>query len=73
MNVKELINELKTLPANAQVMVQGYEDGYDIVKSVRQITVAKNLKAQEWNGEYEEAEKNDKDAVSAMVLLGNRR
>lgn len=73
MNVEELIKKLQKLPADAQVMVQGYEDGYDAVYAVKEIPVIENLKAQEWNGEYEKAEKNDKSAISAVVILGNRR
>lgn len=30
MNIKDLIEKLKTFPAGAQVLVQGYEGGYDI-------------------------------------------
>ncbi len=73
MNVKDLIDKLKTLPADALVLVQGYEDGFDAVKAIRQIKVAKKPDAREWNGEYEEAEKNNKNAVSSVVILGNRR
>ena len=73
MTVKELIDKLKTLPANAPVMVQGYEDGYDAVKSIREIRIIKNSGAQDWNGEYEEAGGDDKNAVSAAVIMGNRR
>ena len=73
MKVKGLIDNLKALPAEAQVLVQGYEDGYDSVISVRKLTVISNPAAEDWNGEYEEAEKAGKGVISAVVILGNRR
>ncbi len=73
MKVKDLIDKLKTLPADAQVLVQGYEDGFDSIKTVKEIATAKNSDARDYNGEYEEIGKDSKDAVSAVVILGNRR
>lgn len=73
MKVSELIDALKTMPADAQVLVQGYEDGYDNIKVVRQIPVAKNPKDHDWSGEYDDADETDKKAFPAVVILGNRR
>lgn len=74
MKVSEFIDVLKTMPADAQVLVQGYEDGYDNIKTVRQIPVVKNPKNHDWSGEYDDSLKeNDKKAFPAVVILGNRR
>lgn len=73
MNVKDLIEKLKTFPAGAQVLAQGYEDGYDSIKSVNEAAVAKNPAAADYNGEYEDAETGAKGAIKAVVIMGNRR
>ncbi len=73
MKVKDLIDKLKSFPADAPVMVQGYEDGYDAVKVVREVSVTKNSTAEDWNGEYEEASAGGKNSISAVVILGKRR
>ena len=73
MTVKDLIDKLKTLPADVPILVQGYEDGFDGIRTVQEITVARNPDAADYNGEYEEADKKDKDAAPAVVIWGNRR
>ncbi|MGI6240490.1 MAG: hypothetical protein ACOYJW_00950 [Candidatus Omnitrophota bacterium] len=70
MKVKELIEKLKALPAEARVLVQGYEDGFDNVVAVKEISVAKRADAADYNGEYEESDQN---AETAAAILGNRR
>ena len=69
MKVKDLIVKLKAFSADAQVMVLGYEDGFDGIKTVKLITVVKNPKAAFYNGEYEETEKG----AASVVIMGNRR
>ena len=73
MKVKDLIDKLKTFSADAQVLVQGYEDGFDGIRTIKEITVARNPNAKDYNGEYEETDKKDKNAAPAVVILGNRR
>ena len=58
MTVKELINILETMPQNALVVTEGYEDGYDRVKDVSVICVSENPQKDWWNGKYiEECQK----------------
>ena len=52
MTVKELINILETMPQNALVITEGYEDGYDMVKDVSVICVSENPQKDWWNGKY---------------------
>ena len=73
MKVKDLIVKLKTFSADAQVLVQGYEDGYDSIKIVNEIIVTSNLSAADYNGEYEESAKGSKGSTPAVVIMGNRR
>ena len=54
MTVKELINLLTTMPQDALVVTEGYEDGYDTVKKVSVIAVEEN---------------STKDETSKVVLL----
>ncbi len=74
MTINELIEKLKTFPDDAHVLVQGYEDGFDNIKVVRQIPVVKNPKDHDWSGEYDEPMgENDKNTFPAVVIFGNRR
>lgn len=71
MKVSELIDALKTMPTDAQVLVQGYESGYDDIVRLEERPVVKNADTNDWDGEYDDAE-ND-SATKAVVILGNRR
>jgi len=59
MTVKELINILATMPQDALVVTEGYEDGYDVVKDVSVICVSENPQRNWWNGKYVELEKEE--------------
>ena len=52
--------------------MQGYEDGFDGIKTVRELSLRKNLDARDYNGKYEEATEGE-TSISAVVILGNRR
>ena len=52
MIVKELINLLTTMPQDALVVTEGYEDGYDTVKKVSVISVEENPLKDWWVGKY---------------------
>jgi hypothetical protein len=73
MNVKDLIEKLKTFPAGTQVLVQGYEGGYDDIARIDEKTVIKDPEAAEYYGEYDDAENSGKGAVESVVITGNRR
>ena len=59
MTVKELINILETMPQDALVVTEGYEDGFDVVKDVSVICVSENPQKDWWNGKYVEIEKEE--------------
>ena len=52
MIVQQLIEILKTYPADALVVTEGYEDGYESIKKVALIQVEENKDKEWWNGRY---------------------
>ena len=52
MTVSQLIQQLQTLPQDALVIIEGYEDGYDTIKNVSLIPVAENPKQEWYLGKY---------------------
>ncbi len=76
MNVKELIEVLGEYPAEMRVVVQGYEDGYDDVKSgcVKQRQVKLNAGKEDWVGDHMDFDlaydlKEDGDVIEAVVAI----
>jgi len=52
MTVSELIDKLQTMPPDALVVSEGYEDGYDSIKVVSVISVEENPQKQWYLGKY---------------------
>lgn len=52
MTVKQLIEELQKHNPDKLVLVSGYEEGYDILESVREIKVKHEPTDKFWKGEY---------------------
>ena len=71
MNVKELINILETMPQDAMVVTEGYEDGYDTVKNVSLIDVEENQQKDWWNGKY--VETKNSDAIEVVLLYAGTK
>jgi len=63
MTVKELMESLRQFSADTQIVVHGYEDGYDEATDVRRMTATRHGAAEWYNGEYDESE------VGASVVL----
>ena len=59
MTVKELINLLTTMPQDALIVTEGYEDGYDTVKKVSIIGVEENPLKEWWVGKYSDGKAMD--------------
>jgi hypothetical protein len=55
MTVNELINILTTMPQDALIVTEGYEDGYDTVKKISVISVEENPVKDWWVGKYTDA------------------
>ena len=52
MTVKDLTNLLATMPQDALVVTEGYEDGFDTVKTISIISVEENPQKDWWYGKY---------------------
>jgi YgiT-type zinc finger domain-containing protein len=74
MTVSELIEHLHRFPQDMPVFVQGYETGWDRIHALREAPVLPFKKAQEWDGEYKEANefRNPGEPFSAVLIEGRR-
>jgi hypothetical protein len=71
MTVKELTNILATMPQDALVITEGYEDGYDAVKNVSVIKVEENPQKEWYVGKYIDSTKSE--AVSVVLLYSGTK
>jgi hypothetical protein len=67
--IAELQAILAQYPPDTLVMVQGYEGGYEFLKTVELAPVKLNVNTEWFYGKHEIAENNDGDA-HAVLLLG---
>ncbi len=65
MIIEELIQQLQRYPKNSRVIVQGYEDGYDEVSTVTEISIQPNTSHEWYNGKYI----NSDNATSETAVL----
>ena len=75
MTVEELITQLKALPPDTPVLVEGYETGFDDIIGLVPQPAVWYRNAQEWDGEYQTPEHfSDPEAATlqAAVILGRR-
>ncbi|MCZ7373243.1 MAG: hypothetical protein O8C60_06255 [Candidatus Methanoperedens sp.] len=66
MIIEELIRQLQRYPKNSRVIVQGYEDGYDEITTLREISIRPNPSHEWYNGKYESS---DNAASETAVLI----
>jgi hypothetical protein len=66
MIVSELIQKLQTLPQDALVITEGYEDGYDTIKKVSLIHIEENPKQEWYLGKYIDSQ--EAKAMQAVFL-----
>ncbi len=66
MTVSQLIQKLQTLPPDALVITEGYEDGYDTIKNVSLIPVKENPEKEWYLGKYTDSEETK--AMQAVFL-----
>jgi len=57
MTVQQLIETLKGYPADALVVTEGYEDGYEPIKKAELIKVEENKNKEWWDCRYNKVEK----------------
>jgi len=72
MTVQELIDQLRLLPPDHIVLVEGYENGWDTLASVERSPATRQTPCAEWDGEFERGTATDNDAVDSVLLVGRR-
>lgn len=72
MTVDELIEQLRQLPGDLPVLVEGYEMGWDRILQLRTNGVVVYRKAQAWDGEYCLAKEFEQAGQPAVLLVGRR-
>jgi hypothetical protein len=73
MKVLELIARLQQLPADLDVLVEGYETGFDPIHALEIRTVEPNAAAEDWDGEFDEAPGAGRQALLIVGRRGHRR
>ena len=59
MNVKELIKELGKENPETDIIIDGYEGGFDDMNSICKIKIINNVNTPHWYGKHEEAPENE--------------
>lgn len=72
MTVDELLEQLRQLPGNLPVLVEGYESGFDGIHELRTAGVVPYRKAEAWDGEYHMATEFKQAGQPAVLLVGRR-
>ena len=73
MTVAELIETLKRFTPGMRVVVQGYEDGYDDIASVRPISIKPGAHQEWYYGRHGDATQEQDGAEQAVLLFSRDR
>ena len=68
MKVSELIEQLKAMPQDAMVVVDGYEGGLTTLEQCEEVTALLNRNTDWWYGKHESCGINDDGAVVVCYL-----
>ncbi len=68
MTAKELIIELQKLLPDTQVVIRGYEDGYNDILELKTVKIKQVPDSNWYDGEYDAT--TDEDAIDAINLFG---
>lgn len=68
MTAQELIQHLQALPPTTQIVVRGYEDGYNDILQLKEVRIKPKADAHWYDGEYENSTATD--AITAIDLYG---
>ncbi len=71
MTTTELIEKLKQFPSDTIVVVSGYEDGYNDIYAVKQISLKLNANKEEYCGAH--TDYIGEDAIPAIFLWGENK
>lgn len=73
MNISDLIECLQQFPPDLDVLVEGYETGFDPIHSLKVCAVERNVKAEDWDGEFEDSPGGVQQALLILGRRGQRR
>jgi len=66
MTVSQLIEILKSLPQDLQVVSEGYETGLELIKKIELVNVVKKTDKNWWDGTFEKS--NNENDVKVVFL-----
>lgn len=72
MTVQELIKRLEAFPSECQVLVEGYENGWDTLLQVQIADLNRQKPCEGWDGEFERVAQGTEDAEQCVLLVGRR-
>lgn len=73
MKVRELIEALKQFPGDMLVLTDGYETGFEEIRSPQIFEVKHESQKPSYDGEYQDTEKEAGGSIKAVVIGRNRR
>lgn len=73
MKIFELIERLQQFPPDLDVLVEGYETGFDPIHALEIRAVELSATAEDWDGEFEEAPGASQEALLILGRRGHRR
>ncbi len=73
MRVSELIERLEQLPTDLEVLVEGYETGFDPIHALEIRSIERNAAAEDWDGEFDESPGEGRQALLILGRRGHRR
>lgn len=71
MTIQELIDKLKTFPPETLVVVRGYEEGYNDISILKEISLELDANEEWYYGQHTISK--DSNAPKAIVLLGENK
>jgi hypothetical protein len=71
MTASELIDQLKQYPADLKIVVEGYENGFDDLETIKNVSLVLHPDKKYWDGKYDESA--DPISITAIALIGNRK
>ena len=68
MTASELIRKLNDLSPETKIIVRGYENGYNDIIILKNLTITVNKERKWWDGEY--IDSKEPSAIHAVELFG---
>ena len=68
MNIEQLISVLQKYDPKARVIVQGYEEGYCDIHSLKEVPIKLDVHSEDYNGPHEKVDKSDADETAVWIM-----